>query len=147
MDASTRLTPSSINNQQPPGRQGAGVTAVSVAGSVLPAAGVGIQTASTVNAAVTVNAPVVGSVRPIVGVGIRPSPQQVQAFRHPSQNVSLANRLPNPPPYPGTGLRPTAHMVHNSRLPVIPGGATVTAVPATIAGTILYLFVYQTRLI
>lgn len=40
-----------------------------------------------------------------------------------------------PPPYPG--LRPNLHHVvnHNNRLPVIPGGATVTAVPATVAGT------------
>lgn len=43
-----------------------------------------------------------------------------------------------PPPYPG--LRPNLHHVvnHNNRLPVIPGGATVTAVPATVAGKIIY---------
>lgn len=41
-----------------------------------------------------------------------------------------------PPPYPG--LRPNLHHVvnHNNRLPVIPGGATVTAVPATVAASI-----------
>lgn len=48
-----------------------------------------------------------------------------------------------PPPYPG--LRPNLHHVvnHNNRLPVIPGGATVTAVPATVAGKIYDLFKFD----
>lgn len=50
--------------------------------------------------------------------------------------ASAINSIP-PPPYPGH--RPNLHGVNHSRLPVIPGGATVTAVPATIAGNYFYL--------
>ena len=57
--------------------------------------------------------------------------------------ASSVNSIP-PPPYPG--LRPSLqHVVNHSRLPVIPGGATVTAVPATIAGKIA-LFLIRHRL-
>ena len=56
------------------------------------------------------------------------------AFRHAAPNMSVVNRLPNPPP-PYPAIRPNLmNMANNGRLPVIPGGATVTAVPATIAG-------------
>lgn len=55
------------------------------------------------------------------------------ASRLPPPAVAIAG--PPPPPYPG--LRPSLHVVNHSRLPVIPGGATVTAVPATIAGKLL----------
>lgn len=54
------------------------------------------------------------------------------ASRLPPPAVAIAGP---PPPYPG--LRPSLHVVNHSRLPVIPGGATVTAVPATIAGKLL----------
>ena len=47
------------------------------------------------------------------------------AIRQPQSTVP-------PPPYPG--IRPNVHVANHNRLPVIPGGATVTAVPATVAG-------------
>lgn len=82
-----------------------------------------------------------------------PMPGSLVGVRHmapttphagPTAATMMASHRPSaqpnvpPPPYPG--LRPNIHAVNNNRLPVIPGGATVTAVPATVAGNISFLF-------